>query len=377
MGDNSASKVLIVGPTPPPYHGVTESTKRLLNSPLQKHFKLIHLDTSDHRDITNIGTIDFINLWLAFKNLLTLIFYCVRYQPDLVYIPISQTWVGYARDGLFVLIVKWFGGSRVLIHLRGGYFGQFYSNANPLVKWFVNFTMRRIDRVIVLGECFRSIFSHWFSPEAIDVVPNGTDFSLPDVNKKFQRSPSKNVTITFISGLMRTKGILDFIKAAKSALKEEPKTQFMVGGEWWESNTKDEAMRLINENRLQDHVNFLGLVTGSEKMHIMEKTDIFVLPTYYPFEGHPNVVVEAMAAGCPVISTPHAAIPETVIDGETGLLIPPKSPEKLAEAMIRLIHDSDLRLRMARNSYKRYKEYYTLERNIELLTESFRRSLDG
>jgi len=120
-------KVILIGPVPPPMHGVTLAIKSILNSNVNKHFNLIHLDTSDHRDATNIGKIDFINLGLAFKNLLTLISYCLKYRPDLIYVHISQTWIGYARDGLFILIGKWLSSSKVLIHLDGGYFGQFYS----------------------------------------------------------------------------------------------------------------------------------------------------------------------------------------------------------------------------------------------------------
>lgn len=370
-------RLILVGPTPPPVHGVTISTQRLLNSDLKTKFNLIHLDTSDHREVHNINTIDFMNFWLAFKSYFRLIFYSFRYKPDIVYIPISQSWIGYARDAFYIVMPKLICQSRIVIHLRGSYFGVFYNNANKIVKALIDYTMPFVDRALVLGECLKPIFTRWVTPERIDVVPNGTDIQIDGVEAKLQRDDIADMTVTFMSSLMRSKGIVDFVLAAKQVLQQYPQTSFLIAGEWWnqEPELKDEVESLIGKDSATDQIRFLGLVTGDEKRRLLQKTDIFVLPTYYPFEGHPNVIVEAMAAGCPVISTNHAAIPETVIDGETGLIIPAKNPEKLAEAIMYLIENKDIFKFMARKSYERYKAFYTVEKNTELLINSFLKAL--
>ena len=95
--------IILVGPLPPPIHGVTISTERLLNSELSKKFKLIHLDTSDHRTVDNIGAFDFTNIWLALKSYFVLIYYCLKYRPKIVYIPISQTYLGFMRDSFYIM----------------------------------------------------------------------------------------------------------------------------------------------------------------------------------------------------------------------------------------------------------------------------------
>jgi glycosyltransferase involved in cell wall biosynthesis len=171
---------------------------------------------------------------------------------------------------------------------------------------------------------------------------------------------------------MRTKGILDFVKAAGLCLDNTPRLHFRIAGEWWNEDRtiRDETLAAI-EDRHASRIQFLGLVTGKQKEELFLNTDIFVLPTYYPFEGQPTVIIEAMAAGCPVISTKHAAIPETVIDGQTGILIPSRNPQALAEAILGLVNDCAKFQQMSRASFQRYHEHYTAEKSNDLLLKSF------
>jgi glycosyltransferase involved in cell wall biosynthesis len=370
--------IILVGPIPPPFHGVTISTQRLLSSDLGKMFNLIHLNTSDHRDVDNIGRIDLTNVWLAIKSYFILAYYCLKYRPDVVYIPISQSLVGYARDAFYIIIPKLFSKSKIVIHLRGGYFGTFYDDSNILFKVIINNTMRFVDRAIVLGKCFKPIFYRWFKEEKIDVVPNGTDINI-DVSQKFKNKKERHLTVTFMSSLIRSKGVVDFVLAALKVVKQHPKTEFIVAGEWWnqEAELKSEVENILAGEENNGNIRFLGLVTGDAKVSLLKETDIFVLPTYYPFEGQPNSIIEAMAAGCPVISTDHATIPETVINGETGYIIPKQDPQKLVEAITYLIENRDVLKSMASKSFERYQNCYTAERSNQLLINSLQRVLES
>jgi glycosyltransferase involved in cell wall biosynthesis len=118
-------------------------------------------------------------------------------------------------------------------------------------------------------------------------------------------------------------------------------------------------------------------VTGQAKWGLLEKTDIFVLPTYYPFEGQPNSIIESMAAGCAVISTNHAAIPETVINGENGVIVPKHDPQKLAGSITYLIENRDVLKSMASKSFERYQNFYTTEKSNQLLINSLQRALES
>ena len=375
MDGNGKPGAIIVGPTPPPTHGLTIATERLLNSALRDRFELTHLDTSDRRDIGNMGRFDLINICLAVKSILGMAVYCLSKNPAIVYIPISQSNAGYLRDGLLIAVGKLLSNARIVIHLHGGYFRTFYDQTNFLMKRFIDLTMKSCDRVIVLGNCLKWIFDKWFDEQCIDVVPTGTAMR-PKLDSKFSIQKDRYV-ITYLSNLLKTKGIVDTIESVKHVTSKHENVKYKIAGSWSnkEPETKSECMRLLKANGIEDVVDILGVVTGDDKADLLIDTDIFVFPTYYPFEGHPAAIVEAMSAGCPVISTKHAAIPETVIDGETGILVEKQNPQALADAIARLMENPELRVKMGRAGHERYRRLYTQEKNIGNMTRVFERAL--
>jgi glycosyltransferase involved in cell wall biosynthesis len=108
---------------------------------------------------------------------------------------------------------------------------------------------------------------------------------------------------------------------------------------------------------------------GEQKELYLLDTDIFVLPSWS--EGFPLVILEAMAAGCPVISTRVGAIPEVVLDGVTGILVEKQNPQQLAQAMITLIENPDLRRQMGQAGRKRFEEHFTFDRCIDRMIAVF------
>jgi glycosyltransferase involved in cell wall biosynthesis len=368
--------IVIVGPLPPPYHGITVSTRRLLDSRLREEFRLIHFDTSDHRDLDNIGKFDFSNVSISLSNVAKLAWLCLRKRPDVVYLTVNRN-IAYARDGLFILVAKVFGGSRVVIHLRGAHFVEAYEKYGPPARWFANITLRMSDKAIVLGECLRYNFRHWFAESDIHVVPNGTPFN-PDVAGKLA-APSgerRKIVIAYLGNLIEEKGVVDVVRSVPLVAGEFPDVEFRFAGDWW--NT-DEAKRKceeeIGKHNLQPWIRFLGVVTGGEKERLLREADIFVFPTYYRGEGHPNVIIEAMAAALPVISTDYVAISETVVDGVTGFLVPARDPETVAERIKRLIRDPALRTEMGKAGRLRYEACYTQDKNIGNMSAVFRSAM--
>lgn len=352
--------VILVGPLPPPIHGVTISTQRLLNSALREKLDLRHLDTSDHRPMETVGALDLRNVGLGLASYWNLVKLCLSARPAVVYVPISQTALGFIRDSLYLLVPRLFGAA-VVIHLRGGHFGRFYEGSNALMRWYVDLAMRRVERVIVLGRVFKPIFARWIPDDRIDVVPNGTDLKIEGVAQKL-RAPNRGaLTVTYMSNLVPTKGIEEFVRMACEVLRNERDVTFLVAGDWLARGTPQErnVERLLDESGLRDRVRFLGEVRGSDKAALLSRSDIYVLPTYYPFEGQPNAIIEAMAAGCAVVSTDYAAIPETVIDGETGLIVPVRDVAALVSAVLRLCRNREELWEMGKASYARYLEHYT------------------
>src|SRR5467141_3673928 len=167
-------RLLVVGPVPPPYHGCSVATHLLLHSKLRRSFAVRHLDTSDRRNLDNLGTWDVRNVGLALEIIARAVAIALRERPQIVYIPISQNAAGYLRDGCLILAFACLGGSSVVVHLHGSSFRRFYDSSRPVLRWFVDLSMRRASRGIVLGESLRGQLERWFPPERLAVVPNGT-----------------------------------------------------------------------------------------------------------------------------------------------------------------------------------------------------------
>ncbi len=361
-----------IGAVPPPYHGVTIFNEGLLNSRISKVYRLHHLDISDKRSLENLGRVDWRNVYLGLRNLWDLAKLCLRKKPDLVYLPIAQN-IAYLRDGMFIVVARFFSKAKIVIHLHGSYFKEYYNHTNWFMKQFIDFTMGKVDTAIVVGNRLRYIFDDWIKD--IQVVPNGTPFN-PKLGNKFKRNRD-TVIISYLSNLSKSKGILDTIKAAKTVTNKHAEAYFKFAGPWLgqEPATKKSAFRFIRENHLENKIEFMGTILRDNKKEFLVDTDIFVFPSCW-YEGHPMVIIEAMAAGCPVVSTKNAgAIPETVIDGKTGILVEKKNPQAVAQAIIELIESPELRVKMGMAGRKRYEQYYTQERNIENMIRVFDHAL--
>lgn len=369
---NKKKKILIIGSIPPPYHGVTVYSEKLINSEIKNYYKVYHLDTSDHRNLDNLGKVDLKNIYLSFRNFNSLVKLLFRVKPDLIYLPISQN-IAFLRDGIFILISNFFSKARVIIHLHGSYFKQYYYESFWIIKKFVDLTMKKVDLAIVLGDSLKHIFNKWV--KKCRIVPNGTDFN-PDISKK-NLEHNKDITVSYLSNLIESKSVLDILEAFNIIVNKYnyKNIKFIFAGPWVDEKFKRRVFEFIKNHQLKDSMEFNGFIIGEKKEEFFLETDIFIFPSLN--EGLPIVILEAMAAACPVISTKDiGAIPETVIDGGTGILIKKQNPIEIADAIIYLIEHPEERIEMGLAGRRRYEDNYTLDKNIENMIKVFNEALN-
>jgi glycosyltransferase involved in cell wall biosynthesis len=164
---------------------------------------------------------------------------------------------------------------------------------------------------------------------------------------------------------------MDVLHAVPAVIARCPEAEFLFAGAWYEPALKQEIETFLR-NHPQLPVRWLGPLKGQEKQAALTSADIFLFPTYYPPEGHPWVIVEAMAAGLPVISTNQGAILESVEDGINGFIVAKQNPAELADRAIELIQDAGRRRAMGRESRRLYEERFTEERMVANLARAFR-----
>jgi glycosyltransferase involved in cell wall biosynthesis len=345
--------------------GPSIATEILLNSKLKNKYDLIHLDTSDRRDLKSLGAIDFTNIYLAIKHYFILLLLVITKKPVMVYIPISQTTIGYLRDAGFIIISKLFM-RKVICHLRGGNFKNWYNSASFVTQWFIRRIHSLVDGQIVLGETLKHLFAGIINDEIIFVVPNGRNFNNTSNGAKH----SDKFKILYFSNFIRTKGVLDALSAIPNVYKKYKQIECIFAGNWRDKETKRE-FELFLEKFPDLPVAMKGPIYGDEKYKLFASSDIFVFPTYYPAEGHPWVIVEAMAYGLPIISTDQGAITESVIDDVNGFIVDKQNPEQIAEKIKLLIENAELRIKMGRESRRLYEENFTEEKMVEKMTYAF------
>ncbi|HHT9147253.1 MAG: glycosyltransferase, partial [Candidatus Brocadiaceae bacterium] len=128
---------------------------------------------------------------------------------------------------------------------------------------------------------------------------------------------------------------------------------------------------------LEKHVLFLGM--RNDVPEIISCSDLFVLPSVN--EGFGVVLLEAMAMKCPIVATNVGGVPEVVLDGETGILVPPRDPVQLARGIIRLLKDRPLAFQMAECGYQRLEACFdireTVSKTEHLYKELLERKLCG
>jgi len=360
-GSQNRETVLIIGPTPPPAHGISILTELLLRSDLQLSFEVVHLDTADRRTLDNVGRFELGNVALALYHGARFLWLLLRRRPALVYLPVSESRLGFLRDCLFLVPCRVLG-IPLVFHLHGGQLDTLYAEGGAGFSWLMRFCFSQAARGIVLSESFRAKFTGLVEDDRVRVVYNGIPLTIYDAWKKRDRSRcgSTTRTVLFLGVLIESKGFFDLLRAVPLVLERTNDVRFVFVGD----TSFPEAARArewVHEHSLDPYVSFLGTKSGDEKTQVFLESDVFAFPTWYPLEGQPVAMIEAMAAGLPVVTTRHATIPDIL--GEDGALYVNKQDQAdIGEKLLRLLDDESLRKDMGQKNQNRFLEWHTADK---------------
>lgn len=360
--------LLLIGPTPPPFHGVAVAIQTLLQSDLVKRFHASHLDLADRRGIQHVNKPDLHDIVLFVRQWLKLIGMLISACPTVSYLVLSQSTIGFLRDSLLIW-PAYLRGSHVVLHLHGGNFREWFLGRSWLMQAYVKGVLRCVTRAIVLGESLKSQFDGLIAKDRVVVVPNGIDWAGVDPDRNVSRSQDR-FHILHLSTLSHLKGALVFLRAVPLVVQQRKDVEFVLAGPWSHEEDRRWAENFIRQYELENYVSFSGQVDAAEKRTLFDSADIFVFPGVQQ-EGQPLVVIEAMAAGVPVIFTDRGCLRDTVLDGVTGLEVPIGDPVQLAERILWLLDQPEQMRLMGARARKRYETMYTKERHIQRMIDVF------
>jgi glycosyltransferase involved in cell wall biosynthesis len=359
--------VLIVGPTPPPYHGVAMAIQTLLDSKLHESFEVLHLDLADRRGIGHVNKPDFHDVVLFIRQWFRLLRLLFRYRPRIMYFVLSQSTIGVLRDSLFVWPARLFG-AKVVAHLHGAGFQDWFVHRWFPMRWYVRALMKTIARAIVLGESLRSQFQGLVAPGHIAVVPNG----IPDcgVGCTGTFRLRRRWRVLYLNTLNKMKGALVLLEAIALMAQQRADIEFVFAGPWSHDEHRREADAYIAAHQLAACITFTGQVAGEEKRALLHSADLFVFPGIQQ-EGQPLVVLEAMAAGLPILFTNRGCLGETLRDGESGIEVPVGDAGALAAQIQRVLCRPDEMRRIGASARIKFEQEYTLDRHLNRMIALF------
>lgn len=210
-----------------------------------------------------------------------------------------------------------------------------------------------------------------FKNNKIYVVPFGITLKSAFKNN-LERKENRVIRILFAGRLIERKGVHILIRAFKKISETLPDSILIIAGDGpWREKLEDLTQKL----GLGERVKFKGHLSAEKLEEEYKKADVFVLPSIHDVKGDTEtlgvVLIEAMEFGIPVVATSVGGIPDIVKDGYNGLLVPEKDPDALADAIIKLIKNKDLREKFVKNAKKYIREKFSWDVIIEKLTQIY------
>ena len=359
---------MIVTKLPPPYYGTSVWGEVLVNSSKWKQYDVEIFDTNSHDSLATLNRGGIKSIYKNLNLYLQLRHHLINTEYDLVLIPFSQSTIGFIKDSIFILLSKLFG-RKIILQLHGGNIRNWLNKSSVMNQFYIKKILNSSSGIIVLGDILQKQFQKHFSKDQIFVVPNGADYPLLNNGEMSISSSSDKLEVLYLSNLQPSKGIndvIDSIEIVRKTLQQE--IQLNVVGNWRDKRTKKYCQS--KRDKLGLPVIFHPPAYNEDKYNHLKSAEIFVFPPREP-EGHPWVIVEALAAGLPIISTDQGAITESVIDGWNGFIVEPNNPEQIADKLKTLIEQPGLRKKMGKNSRSHYLNNFTEAHMVENYEKCF------
>ena len=271
-------------------------------------------------------------------------------------------------NGLIGAICKKIQKKKHLLTLHAA--GLFALERLPLKKKIANFVVEHCDKITVVSSYIHERLLNLIQPKILDniknkteIIPMGVNTSLFRLNTnknelKIKYSIKSKSVLLFTGRLAEKKGLAYLIKAMPEVLSKSSNTELIICGD---GPLKKEMEQLVKEIDLEKFVRSTGYVTNKEKIDYLSLSDILIVPSIVAqsgdTEGLPVVILEGLAAGKPIIASDVSGVKDVIKDGWNGFLVEQRNPEQIAEKVLELLNEEELRVRFSKNALETAKKY--------------------
>lgn len=282
-------------------------------------------------------------------------------NPDLIHLHFTYPPYSFIAQLSIPVVITVHGLSA--IRVKGSYAKRNYLNMRFIIDpYFEKKALQSANKIIAVSMWMKDNVDNIIgvNPKTV-YIPNGID-----VEEYSNIEPVKDMhhpSIFFVGRLIKIKGVDILIKALQIIKTSIPDIHLYIAGE---GPLRERLESLAVKLNVDKNITFLGFVSD-KKIQMLASTDVFVMPSR--FESFGIVALEALAAGAPVVAANVGGIPDILDNGRYGILVEPENPEDLAQKIIMLIENPDLRKKLSEMGKQRAKEYswdHIAKRTLEI-----------
>lgn len=374
MQNSTRHKVLVVGQTPPPYHGQAIMIQRLVDSELAG-FELIHVRMGFSDNLDEVGRFRISKVFHLFAVIASILRHRLVERPKVLYYPPGGPHrVPMFRDIIILLSTRWMF-DKTIFHFHASGLEKLYQRLPSWQRWLFRKAYFGVDAAVRISDLTPED-GKFIQAQREFVVPNGIEDPWQEMVPRdyLPASEEAPLKILYVGMLHEGKGVLVLAEACKYLAEREIPFQLQLMGQADSEEFVSRLRERIAELELENCVSFLGVLNGQQKLDAFAAADVLCHPTHY--DTFPVVLLEAMAAGLPVVSTRFSGIPSIVQDGQTGTLVEPRDPSAVADALATLANQPYLRQEMGAAGRQRFKQHYTLSTHVERMRQVFLKVAD-
>jgi glycosyltransferase involved in cell wall biosynthesis len=265
------------------------------------------------------------------------------------------------RDATAVLALRALTGGRVVLWVHSNDLADLLARVTLVERAYLRLAHRLVLRHVVVGHALAGQLDGLVAPDRVHALPNG----IPDEPLPERVPDGGAVRFIFLSNMLRAKGWPVLLEAARRLLPRHPQARFDFYGAPTADAPPGDLRAAFDGPGASPRIVYHGPIEGAAKLAALAGADVLVLPSTYPAEALPLVVLEAMRSGLAVIATARGAIAEAVAHGQGGLLLAEPDLESLTGALEALIVAPRRARAMGAHNRRVFEAEYALDRHID------------
>ena len=358
------SDILLVGQTPPPFHGQAVMTDMLFKHDW-RDLKVDCLRMAFSDDMGSVGEASWLKIWRLGVLVMKTWKKVIGSRPKvLYYLPASPNLTPVVRDVVYLGMVRWLF-PKTILHFHAGGLDEFYRKRKGL-SFFTKFVYNGADCAIDVNVTTPPS-GEYFQAKKNEIVMNGLNVGqatrLRAYDGKFR--------LLYVGLLCVEKGVLDLVDVANRLKQDGIVCEFAMVGAWVSLDVQRRFEKKATAANVSELFHFSGALSGDTKWQAYADADIFLFPTRHPTETFGLVMLEAMAFGLPIVANRWRGVPHVVGGSGCAKLCEVGEPEKYALAIQEIVCDDVLRCKMSAAATEHYENHFTRRHFLDKMQKVF------